>query len=227
MLLEVEMVIIFVLLALIACAYAMPGGPAAYAISAAAADAESFGQTQEHTVKGHYGQNSQSEYSTAVETAHSSSHVQRTSHSNDVYAAAPVAAPVAHAVAAPVAHAAPAISVSHAVPSYAHGYTYAAAAPSLSHSYVAHAPAVAAVKYTAAPVIAHGALVGSHGYAAHYAAAAPAYTAHYAAAPTYTAHYAAAPAYTAHYAAAPAYVKTVAAAPAVVHTSFSGHGVHY
>lgn len=69
--------------AFLACAYARPGGPAAYSISAPSADHASVGQSQEHTVKGHYGQSSQSDYSSAVQTAHSQSHVHRTSISND------------------------------------------------------------------------------------------------------------------------------------------------
>uniref|UniRef100_A0A034VUA4 Uncharacterized protein n=1 Tax=Bactrocera dorsalis TaxID=27457 RepID=A0A034VUA4_BACDO len=75
--------VIFVLAALVACAHARPGGPAAYSISAPSVDHASVGSSQEHTVKGHYGQSSQSEYSSAVQTAHSQSHVQRSSISND------------------------------------------------------------------------------------------------------------------------------------------------
>lgn len=67
----------------IACAQAKPGGPAAYSISAPSVDHASVGNTQEHTVKGHYGQSSQSDYASQVQTAHSQSHVQRSSISND------------------------------------------------------------------------------------------------------------------------------------------------
>lgn len=91
---------------MIACVNA--GGPAAYSISVPAIDHASAGQTQEHTVKvcthnamdflklpyfnvlfnlqGHYGQSSQSDYSSQVNTAHSSSHVSRSSITNDVAA---------------------------------------------------------------------------------------------------------------------------------------------
>lgn len=82
--LQLELQLIFCIAAMaIACAQAKPGGPAAYSISAPSVDHASVGNTQEHTVKGHYGQSSQSDYASQVQTAHSQSHVQRSSISND------------------------------------------------------------------------------------------------------------------------------------------------
>ncbi|XP_034668272.1 uncharacterized protein LOC117901571 isoform X2 [Drosophila subobscura] len=83
----------------IACAQAKPGGPAAYSISAPSVDHASVGNTQEHTVKGHYGQSSQSDYASQVQTAHSQSHVQRSSISNDAGLA-----PAAHYAEPPLPH---------------------------------------------------------------------------------------------------------------------------
>uniref|UniRef100_W8BV71 Cuticle protein 16.5-like n=1 Tax=Ceratitis capitata TaxID=7213 RepID=W8BV71_CERCA len=200
--------VIFVIAALIACAHAKPGGPAAYSISAPSVDHASVGSSQEHTVKGHYGQSSQSDYSSAVQTAHSQSHVQRSSISNDAGIAPHVGGHVI-AAAAPVAHA-------YAAPAYA-AHAYAAPAAALSHSY-ATAPAF---------TLAHAAPAYSHGIA--YAAPAasyhaPAYSyqpAHAASAPVIQ--YAApAPAY-GHYAAAPH--SYVAAAPAVKYASAPGYGM--
>ncbi|XP_036318306.1 cuticle protein 21.3 [Rhagoletis pomonella] len=131
--------VIFVIAAVIACAHARPGGPAAYSISAPSVDHASVGNTQEHTVKGHYGQSSQSDYSSAVQTAHSQSHVQRSSISND-------------------AGIAPHIGVSHGLighPGIAHGIPLAAPA-------LAHYPAPLAVKAVAAPALVHTSVAG-HG----------------------------------------------------------------
>ncbi|XP_017484685.1 PREDICTED: cuticle protein 16.5-like [Rhagoletis zephyria] len=207
--------VIFVIAAVIACAHARPGGPAAYSISAPSVDHASVGNTQEHTVKGHYGQSSQSDYSSAVQTAHSQSHVQRSSISNDAGIAPHIgghvvaaAAPVAHAYAAPVA--------AYAAHGYAaHGYTapaatyaahgYTAPAATLSHSCPAlsHGIAYAAPASYHAPAISYQT---AHAPALHYAASAPAYG-HYAA-PAALAHsyVAAAPAASVKYASAPAYV---------------------
>ncbi|KAH8414867.1 hypothetical protein KR215_007583, partial [Drosophila sulfurigaster] len=222
----------------IACAQAKPGGPAAYSISAPSVDHASVGNTQEHTVKGHYGQSSQSDYASQVQTAHSQSHVQRSSISNDGglapahgYAgnsssayAAPTFSYGGHyaAAAAPTlaygghyAATAPALQLSGAA-SHGFGLGYAgyAAAPALSHGYLAAAPAPApVVKYAAAAAPAYAPSLIGHGIglAAPAAYAAPAY---------------AAPAYTTHLSAAPV-LKAAVAAPALVHTSVSGHGIHY
>ncbi|XP_015042198.1 cuticle protein 21.3 isoform X2 [Drosophila miranda] len=124
----------------IACAQAKPGGPAAYSISAPSVDHASVGNTQEHTVKGHYGQSSQSDYASQVQTAHSQSHVQRSSISNDagLAPAAHYAAPgiIGHGYA-PAAYAAPA----YAAPAYATHLggpvlKAAVAAPALVHTSV-------------------------------------------------------------------------------------------
>uniref|UniRef100_A0A0A1WRF5 Cuticle protein 21.3 n=1 Tax=Zeugodacus cucurbitae TaxID=28588 RepID=A0A0A1WRF5_ZEUCU len=127
--------VIFVLAALVACAHARPGGPAAYSISAPSVDHASVGSSQEHTVKGHYGQSSQSDYSSAVQTAHSQSHVQRSSISND-------------------AGLAPHVGVGPALLGHA----------SLAHGLPLAAPALAplAVKTLAAPALVHTAVAG-HG----------------------------------------------------------------
>ncbi|KNC25877.1 hypothetical protein FF38_08129 [Lucilia cuprina] len=114
--------IVFVLAAFLACAYAKPGGPAAYSISAPSIDHASVGQSQEHTVKGHYGQSSQSEYSSAVKTAHSQSHVQRSSISNDAAIAPAHGAVLAgHGLGlAPAHYAAPALVKTVAAPALVH-----------------------------------------------------------------------------------------------------------
>ncbi|XP_034135836.1 cuticle protein 21.3 isoform X1 [Drosophila guanche] len=147
----------------IACAQAKPGGPAAYSISAPSVDHASVGNTQEHTVKGHYGQSSQSDYASQVQTAHSQSHVQRSSISNDagLAPAAHYAAPAAHAIAAPASYA---LGVGHTGPAQIQGLAYA------SHGYAA-APAPAPAP---APVLAYGGHYGAQYGGGHYAATAPA-----------------------------------------------------
>ncbi|XP_032588182.1 cuticle protein 21.3 isoform X1 [Drosophila mojavensis] len=120
----------------IACAQAKPGGPAAYSINAPSVDHASVGNTQEHTVKGHYGQSSQSDYTSQVQTAHSQSHVQRSSISNDGgLAPAHYAAPgiIGHGIglAAAPAYAAPAYATHLAAP-----VLKAAVAPALVHTSV-------------------------------------------------------------------------------------------
>ncbi|XP_032307968.1 cuticle protein 21.3 [Drosophila ananassae] len=150
------------LLALLAAVQAKPGGPAAYSISAPSVDHASVGSTQEHTVKGHYGQSSQSDYASQVQTAHSQSHVQRSSISNDA-GLAPVAA---HGYAAAPAHAiaAPAYSVGlglgHTAPAQIQGVAYASHAPAQIQglAYASHAPAQ----------------IQGLAYGGHYAATAPA-----------------------------------------------------
>ncbi|XP_030379291.1 cuticle protein 16.5 [Scaptodrosophila lebanonensis] len=217
--------LIFCLAALVACVHARPGGPAAYSISAPSVDHASVGNTQEHTVKGHYGQSSQSDYTSQVQTAHSQSHVQRSSISNDAGLAPAIGgeycARAAHAVAAPAvgyAHTAPALATHGlsyaAAPALAtHGISYAA--PALSHGISYAAPAYSQGYATAA---AHAAPAYSYGG---YAATAPALqlsSAHlgYAAAPAlaHGYHLATAAAPTLKYAAAPAY------APGII-----GHGI--
>ncbi|KAH8387314.1 hypothetical protein KR093_006258 [Drosophila rubida] len=229
----------------IACAQAKPGGPAAYSISAPSVDHASVGNTQEHTVKGHYGQSSQSDYASQVQTAHSQSHVQRSSISNDgglapahgyagkprflyIHAVAPTFSYGGHFASAPALaysghYAATAPALQHGLGlGLGCGYNYGyAAAPALSHGYLAAAAAAPApapvVKYAAAPA----------------AIAAPAYAPSLighgiglAAPAAYAAPAYAAPAYTTHLAAAPV-LKAAVAAPALVHTSVSGHGIHY
>ncbi|XP_036675962.2 cuticle protein 21.3 isoform X1 [Drosophila suzukii] len=251
-----KVVLCVALLAMIACAHAKPGGPAAYSISAPSVDHASVGSTQEHTVKGHYGQSSQSDYASQVQTAHSQSHVQRSSISNDA-GLAPVAA---HGYAAAPAHAiaAPAYSLGYAghtapaqIQGVAYGGHYAATAPAVQISglgHLGHSLGHLGLggyggyggygyggygSYSAAPAI-------SHGYLAH-APVAAAPVVKYAAAPSYAPGIIghgiglAAPAYAAPAYAAPAYathlggpvLKAAVAAPALVHTSVSGHGIHY
>ncbi|XP_017113009.1 cuticle protein 21.3 isoform X1 [Drosophila elegans] len=143
-----KVVLCVVLVAILASVQAKPGGPAAYSISAPSVDHASVGNTQEHTVKGHYGQSSQSDYASQVQTAHSQSHVQRSSISNDAglapvaahgYAAAPT-----HAVAAAPAyslgyagHTAPAQIQGVAYGGHGHGH-YAATAPAVQISGLGH-----------------------------------------------------------------------------------------
>ncbi|EDW82178.2 uncharacterized protein Dwil_GK25661 [Drosophila willistoni] len=228
----------------IACTQARPGGPAAYSISAPSVDHASVGNTQEHTVKGHYGQSSQSDYASQVQTAHSQSHVQRSSISNDAGLA-----PAAHYAAAPahqglglglgLGHAGHGYAVAAApAPILAYGGHYGATAPAtlgghaqlglgLGLGYAGYAGSIGGYGYSAAaPAYSHG-----------YLAAAPAPVVKYAAAPAYApsiighgiglaGHAAiAAPAYATHLAAAPV-VKAIGA-PALVHTSVSGHGIQY
>ncbi|XP_026847034.1 cuticle protein 65 [Drosophila persimilis] len=142
----------------IACAQAKPGGPAAYSISAPSVDHASVGNTQEHTVKGHYGQSSQSDYASQVQTAHSQSHVQRSSISNDagLAPAAHYAAPATHAIAAPAIGASYALGVGHTAPAQIQSLAYA------SHG------------YAAAPTVAYGGHYGPQYGGGHYAATAPA-----------------------------------------------------
>ncbi|XP_032295973.1 cuticle protein 21.3 isoform X1 [Drosophila virilis] len=211
--------LIFCLAAIaIACAQAKPGGPAAYSISAPSVDHASVGNTQEHTVKGHYGQSSQSDYASQVQTAHSQSHVQRSSISNDGglapahYAAAPQVASYA------LGHTAPAAQIQltsgHAALgqglAYGGHYAAAAAAPTLAYGghYAAAAPALAYGGHYAATAPALQLSGASHlGYGYGYSAAAPAFSHGYLAA--------AAPAPVVKYAAAaPAY------APGII-----GHGI--
>ncbi|XP_032594241.1 cuticle protein 16.5 isoform X1 [Drosophila grimshawi] len=233
----------------IACAQAKPGGPAAYSINAPSVDHGSVGNTQEHTVKGHYGQSSQSDYASQVQTAHSQSHVQRSSISNDG-GLAPLASS-GHGLAYGGAHfataAAPALAygghyATAAAPSYSYGGHYAASAPAIHLAGGSHLGLGYGLGYSAhvaAPTLSHGYLAAAHAPVVKYAAAAaPAYApgiighgiglaapAAYAA-PAYAAHSYAAPAYTTHLAAAPV-LKAAVAAPALVHTSVSGHGIHY
>ncbi|XP_017074335.1 cuticle protein 21.3 [Drosophila eugracilis] len=233
-----KVVLSVVLLALIACTQAKPGGPAAYSISAPSVDHASVGSTQEHTVKGHYGQSSQSDYASQVQTAHSQSHVQRSSISNDA-GLAPVAA---HGYAAAPAHAiaaAPAYSLGYAghtapaqIQGVAYGGHYGATAPAIQISGLGHLGHSVQLghslglggysgyggygyggygSYSAAPAI-------SHGYLAHAPiAAAPAPVVKYAAAPSYAPGIIghgiglAAPAYAAPAYAAPAYATHLAA----------------
>lgn len=191
------------------------GGPAAYSISAASLDHGSIGSSNEHTVKGLYGQNVQSHYSKAVDSAHSSVRVASSRYTNDALGYAPqYASPAVHYAAPAVKYAAPAYA-HHAIaaPAYAH---HAIAAPAYAHHAIA-APAYAH-HAIAAPAYGHHALAApalsyGHGYAApaavHYAApvvkyAAPAYAHHALAAPAYAHHAIAAPAYGHHALAAPA-----------------------
>ncbi|CAD7090561.1 unnamed protein product [Hermetia illucens] len=215
-------------------ALARAAHPTEYVISAPSVDHGSVGSTQEHTIKGHYGQNAHSQYSSVANTAHSTSHVSRTSVSNDVIGYGAPAYGYGHVAAPAIAHAAYAApAVAHvAAPAIAHA-AYAApavrvAAPAYAYA-PAHVAAAPAVAHVAAPAISYahgGALYGhgglayghglslgyGHGYGYRAAFAAPA--AHYAA-PLAAAHY-----------AAPYAVKAAVAAP-LVHTSFVGHGAHY
>ncbi|XP_064538501.1 cuticle protein 21.3 isoform X2 [Drosophila montana] len=233
----------------IAAAQAKPGGPAAYSISAPSVDHASVGNTQEHTVKGHYGQSSQSDYASQVQTAHSQSHVQRSSISNDGglapahYAAAPQVASYALGHTAPAAqiqltsgHAALGQGLAYgghyaaaaAAPTLAYGGHYAAAAPALAYGghYAATAPAL---QLSGASHLGYG-----YGYSA---AAAPALSHGYlaAAAPAPIVKYAAAaPAYApgiighgiglaAPAYAAPAYAAPAYAAPAYAAPAYATH----
>lgn len=65
-------------------AYTHAAGPASYSISAPSLDHYSVGQSNEHTVKGLYGQNVLSTYSKAVHTPHSSVQVHNSKATNDI-----------------------------------------------------------------------------------------------------------------------------------------------
>ncbi|XP_055845104.1 cuticle protein 16.5 [Episyrphus balteatus] len=217
--------VIFVITAIVACVQA--GGPAAYSISAPSIDHGSVGQSQEHTIKGHYGQNSQSDYSSQVTAGHAVSHVSRSSTTNDAQVVAPSYG--GHLVQAAHAISAPAIAHSYA-PAIAHGYAaapaqyyshgYAASAPVLSHGY-ASAPSY----ISAGPAISHG----YHSYAAapaiqSYIAQAPA-TLKLAPAPAYSSGYIQhAPAYSQSYVSAPQSYK-IAASPAIGYAAHAPHGL--
>ncbi|KAH8295886.1 hypothetical protein KR044_001275, partial [Drosophila immigrans] len=209
----------------IACAHAKPGGPAAYSISAPSVDHASVGNTQEHTVKGHYGQSSQSDYASQVQTAHSQSHVQRSSISNDGGLAP------AHGYAAVAPQAAAGYAIGHTAPAaqiqltsgsghghgLAYGGHYAAAAATPTFSYGGH--------YASQPA--------TLAYGGHYAATAPALQLSgygyggYAAAPALSHGYlAAAPAPTVvKYAAAPAATAAHSYAPSLIGHGLIGHGL--
>uniref|UniRef100_A0A182W5Q2 Uncharacterized protein n=1 Tax=Anopheles minimus TaxID=112268 RepID=A0A182W5Q2_9DIPT len=138
----------FVILAALVAAVSA-GGPAAYSIAAPSVDYHSVGASHEHTVKGLYGQNVLSQYSKAVDSAHSSVRVHSSRLSNDGYAYGP--------------------AVKYAAPAYAAHY----AAPAVHYPAAAHyaAPAhYAAAAHYAAPAV--------HYPAAHYAAPAVHYAAH-------------------------------------------------
>ncbi|XP_058811531.1 cuticle protein 21.3 [Topomyia yanbarensis] len=157
-----------VLMALVACVSA--GGPAAYSIAAPSLDYHSVGSSQEHTVKGLYGQNVLSQYSKAVDSAHSSVRVASSRLSNDGLAYGPH---YAHAAAYP--HAA-----HYAAPAYRYGAP-AIAAPAVHYGGAAlHYPAAAPVVRAAYPAYGHAAAYPAYGHAAAYpayghAAAYPAY----------------------------------------------------
>ncbi|XP_050099152.1 cuticle protein 21.3-like [Anopheles aquasalis] len=136
------------------------GGPAAYSIAAPSADFHSVGASHEHTVKGLYGQNVLSQYSKAVDSAHSSVRVHSSRLSNDGYALAAPA--VKYAAPAYAAHyGAPAVhypaAAHYAAPAVHYGAPAAYAAPAVH--YAAHAPIVKAAypaaypaAYSAAPL---------------------------------------------------------------------------
>ncbi|XP_035773922.1 pupal cuticle protein G1A-like [Anopheles albimanus] len=169
-----------VLAALIATVSA--GGPAAYSIAAPSADFHSVGASHEHTVKGLYGQNVLSQYSKAVDSAHSSVRVHSSRLSNDGYAAVKYAAPAyaAH-YAAPAVHypaaahyAAPAVHYAAPAAYAAPAVHYAAHAPIVKAAYPAAYPAAYSAAYKAplaAPVAAvhGGAVVQFAGLGASYA----------------------------------------------------------
>ncbi|XP_053659631.1 cuticle protein 16.5 [Anopheles marshallii] len=138
----------FVILAALVAAVSA-GGPAAYSIAAPSVDYHSVGASHEHTVKGLYGQNVLSQYSKAVDSAHSSVRVHSSRLSNDGFAYAP--------------------AVKYAAPAYAAHY----AAPAVHYPAAAHY-AAPAVHYPAA----HYAAPAVHYPAAHYAAPAVHYAAH-------------------------------------------------
>ncbi|XP_063706294.1 uncharacterized protein LOC134835347 [Culicoides brevitarsis] len=73
---------VFVASLLVAFVYA--GGPASYSISAPSHDYYSVGSSNEHTVKGLYGQNVLSSYTKSVATPHSHAHVSLSKSSNDI-----------------------------------------------------------------------------------------------------------------------------------------------
>ncbi|XP_035908879.1 cuticle protein 16.5 [Anopheles stephensi] len=139
----------FVILAALVAAVSA-GGPAAYSIASPSVDYHSVGASHEHTVKGLYGQNVLSQYSKAVDSAHSSVRVHSSRLSNDGYAYAP--------------------AVKYAAPAYAAHY----AAPAVHYPAAAHY-AAPAVHY---PAAAHYAAPAVHYPAAHYAAPAVHYAAH-------------------------------------------------
>ncbi|XP_039449930.1 cuticle protein 21.3 isoform X2 [Culex pipiens pallens] len=199
----------FVILALALVASASAGGPAAYSIAAPSADYHSVGASHEHTVKGLYGQNVLSQYSKAVDSAHSSVRVHSSRLSNDGLAYAPHYAAAAHY---PAAHyAAPALR--YAAPAYA--------APAVHYAAPAvHYPAAPVVK-AAYPAYGHAA----YGHAAYgHAAYAPAAYGH--AAYGHAAY--ASPLVRPALAAAPlAYKAPLAAAHPGAVVSFAGLGAQY
>ncbi|XP_055914945.1 cuticle protein 21.3 isoform X2 [Eupeodes corollae] len=212
--------VIFVISAIVACVQA--GGPAAYSISAPSIDHGSVGNSQEHTVKGHYGQNSQSDYSSQVTAGHAVSHVSRSSTTNDAAVVAPSYGAIAHSYAPAISHgyaAAPAQILSHG---------YAASAPILSHGYAAAAPSyISAGAALSHGYLSHAPATLSHSYAApaysSYIASAPA-AVKVAAAPAYASGYIShAPAYSQSYVSAPSAYKI--AAPAIAYGSHAPHGL--
>ncbi|XP_055620048.1 cuticle protein 21.3 isoform X2 [Toxorhynchites rutilus septentrionalis] len=151
-----------ILAALVACVSA--GGPAAYSIAAPSLGYGSVGASHEHTVKGLYGQNVLSQYSKAVDSAHSSVRVHSSRLSNDGIAYAPHYAAAAYP-AAPAVHYGGAAVVKAAYPAYGHAY----GAPAYGHAYGAAAYGHA---FAAAPVVKAAAYPAyGHGYAAPLAAA--------------------------------------------------------
>uniref|UniRef100_A0A336MLN9 CSON013995 protein n=1 Tax=Culicoides sonorensis TaxID=179676 RepID=A0A336MLN9_CULSO len=177
---------ILIITALVACVSA--GGPASYSISAPSADHYSVGTSNEHTVKGLYGQNVLSSYSKSVSTPHSHAQVSLSKASNDISPyvgykaplaypgyAAPLAYPGYHA---PLAVAKPALPYAGyygahypaaypaiAKPALAYPGAYPAGYPygAYAHGAYAHGPVIAKA---AAPVL--GSTVSFHGLGAHY-----------------------------------------------------------
>ncbi|XP_055524942.1 cuticle protein 21.3 isoform X2 [Wyeomyia smithii] len=151
------------------------GGPAAYSIAAPSLDYHSVGSSQEHTVKGLYGQNVLSQYSKAVDSAHSTVRVASSRLSNDGYAYGPHYAAAAYPAAAHYAAPAVAAAVHYGAPAAAYpAYGHALAAPVVKAAYPAYGHALAAplgyrAPIAAAPLAHPGAVVSFHGLGAQYA----------------------------------------------------------
>ncbi|XP_065077492.1 cuticle protein 21.3 [Ochlerotatus camptorhynchus] len=183
----------FIILAAAMVACVSAAGAATYSIAAPSADYHSVGASHEHTVKGLYGQNVLSQYSKAVDSAHSSVRVHNSRLTNDGIAyAAPAIRYAAPAIAAPAVHYAghyPAASVVKAAyPAYGHAaYPAAYGHAAYGHAAYGHAAYPAAYGHAAYPAAyGHAAYPAAYGHGYAHSLAAPAIAAYKA--PIATAH---------------------------------------
>lgn len=212
----------FIILAAAMVACVSAAGAATYSIAAPSADYHSVGASHEHTVKGLYGQNVLSQYSKAVDSAHSSVRVHNSRLTNDGLAYAPhyaaAAYPAAHIAAPAIRYAAPAIAAPavHYAGHYPAASVVKTAYPAYGHAAYGHAAYPAAYGHAAYPA--------AYGHAAYGHAAYPAAYGHAAYPAAYGHGYA-------HSLAAPlAYKAPIAAAP-IAHpgsvVQFAGLGAQY